>query len=178
MASCGRPRKLLFSPQARAPSRCASGFGVRVLQASVIRSATSVARASSFERRVVCVVVVCMACECRVSNGLSSTWILNCTHTSVLAVGVQDALSAAHVRCSSGHVCSIVCVSGRSRMLRDICFCGRGGRRLLWPLMSARRSADVWLGKAAFVAWSCRRERCLRRQMLEVSLTRRRALVR
>ena len=61
-------------------------------------------------------------------------------------------------------------------MLRDICFCGRGCRRLLWPLMSARRSADVWLGKAALVAWSCRRERCLWRQMAQVSLTRRRPL--
>ena len=34
MASRGRPRKLRLSPQARAPSRCASGFFARMLQAS------------------------------------------------------------------------------------------------------------------------------------------------
>ena len=61
-------------------------------------------------------------------------------------------------------------------MLRGTRFGARGCRRLLWPWTSARRSADVWLGKAALVTWSCRRERCLWRQMAQVSLMRRRPL--
>ena len=87
-----------------------------------VRRGTSVLRASSFERCLVCIAVARMSRECRVWSGHSSMSILNCTPMSVLLVGVQDALSAAHVRCSSGHVCSTVCGSGRSRTLATFAF--------------------------------------------------------
>ena len=72
-----------------------------------------------FQGRFVGIVVPCMSCECRFWNGLPSMWVLSCTPTSVLCVGVQHAFFRGACALQQWScLCTSVRLSGFSRVAR------------------------------------------------------------